>query len=151
MCLFFGKCIMEELHSSKMFVQLNNSYKNRCNRNDIKVTKERKCQKCYYASILCFHNHCCAVVTMQKLWFKFKLQWFPPVIWIPALNEDTVGGCGPVVRLLGCHARARRSVPHSKGSGISCGIHLSGHGINYTWRRVLQTWRCGPTAILTQW
>ena len=22
------------------------------------------------------------------------------------------GGCGPVVRLLGCHARAQRSVPH---------------------------------------
>ena len=31
-----------------------------------------------------------AVATMQKLWFKFKLQWFSPVIWIPALNEDTI-------------------------------------------------------------
>ena len=27
----------------------------------------------------------------------------------------------------------------------------SGHGINYAWRRVLQTWQCGPTATLTQW
>ena len=34
------------------------------------------------------------------------------------------GGCGPVVRLLGCHARARRSVPHSRESGISCGATL---------------------------
>ena len=27
-------------------------------------------------------------------------------------------GCGPVVRLLGCHARAQRSAPHCRESGI---------------------------------
>ena len=30
-------------------------------------------------------------------------------------------GCGPVARLLGCHARAQRSVPHIRESGIECG------------------------------
>ena len=49
------------------------------------------------------------------------------------------GGCGPVVRLLGCHARARRSFP---ATAEKCHImwHCpSGHGTNYAWRRVLQT------------
>ena len=64
------------------------------------------------------------------------------------LQNHSFGGCGPVVRLLGCHARAQRSVPHIREWHLMWRRLVD---INYTCRRVLQTWQCGPTATLTQW
>ena len=48
------------------------------------------------------------------------------------------GGCGPVVRLLACHARAWHSIPCWRESGVFKLMwrHPSGHGI--TTHRVLQ-------------
>ena len=108
-------------------------------------------QDTFGSKLICLEViHCWCIEFCVVEWQRVSVRTLSTMCdHILCLASKSQGGCGPVVRLLGCHAGGQHSVPHNRESGISCGAALV--DINYTWSRVLQTWRCGPTAILTQW